>query len=101
VGSGGIWWDLVVESNDSTRSRKLVESVVESFDSTKFPKLPRVAVYRWNSVESTKFYCRAVLGAVEQYRKDQATVYTALDLRCDVSSSEEAVLERTEGLTGL
>jgi hypothetical protein len=35
-----------------------------------------------------------VLGAVEQYRKDQATVYTALDLRCDVSSSEEAVLER-------
>jgi hypothetical protein len=42
-----------------------------------------------------------VLSAVEQYRKDQATVYTALDLRCDVSSSEEAVLERTEGLTGL
>jgi hypothetical protein len=69
VGSGGIWWDLVgsgwrdlvVESNDSTRSRKLVESVVESFDSTKFPKLPRVAVYRWNSVESTKFYCREVV----------------------------------------
>jgi hypothetical protein len=58
VGSGGIWWDLVVESNDFTRSRELVESVVESFDSTKFPKLPRVAVYRWKSVESTKFYRR-------------------------------------------
>jgi hypothetical protein len=58
VGSGGIWWDLVVESNDSTRSRKLVESVVESFDSTATPKLPRVAVYRWKSVESTKISCR-------------------------------------------
>jgi hypothetical protein len=56
----GFWWDLVVESNDSTRSRKLVESVVESFDSMKFPKLPRVAVYRWKSVESTKFYCRGM-----------------------------------------
>jgi hypothetical protein len=52
----------VVESNDSTRSRKLVESVVESFDSTKFPKLPRAAVYRWKSVESTKFYCRVPCG---------------------------------------
>ena len=60
VGSGGIWWDLVVGSFDSTRSRKLVKSVVESFDSTNFPKLPRVAVYRRKSVESTKFYCRVV-----------------------------------------
>jgi hypothetical protein len=60
VGSGGIWWDLVVESNDSTRSWKLVESVVESFDSTATPKLPRVAVYRWKSVESTKINCRVV-----------------------------------------
>jgi hypothetical protein len=37
VGYGGIWWDLVVGSFDSTRSRKLVGSVVESFDSTNFP----------------------------------------------------------------
>jgi hypothetical protein len=59
VGSGGIWWDLEVESFDSTRSQILVGSVVESFDSTNLPKLPRVAVYRWKSVESTKFYCRA------------------------------------------
>ena len=61
MGSGGIWWDLVVESNDSTRSRKLVESVVESFDSTGTPRLPRVAVYRWKSVESTKINCRVLV----------------------------------------
>jgi hypothetical protein len=63
VGSGGIWiwWDLVVGSFDSTRSRKLVGSVVESFDSTNFPKFPRVALWRWFSVESMKFYCRATL----------------------------------------
>jgi hypothetical protein len=60
VGYGGIWWDLVVGSFDSTRSRKLVGSVVESFDSTNFPKFPRVAVWWWKSVESTKFYCRSV-----------------------------------------
>jgi hypothetical protein len=35
-----------------------VESVVESFDSTGTPRLPRVAVYRWKSVESTKINCR-------------------------------------------
>jgi hypothetical protein len=57
VGSGGIsWWDLVVGSFDSTRSRKLVGSVVESFDSTYFPKSPPVAIQWWKSVESTKFY---------------------------------------------
>jgi hypothetical protein len=44
VGYGGIWWELVVGSFDSTRSQKLVEFVVESFDSTNFPKFPRVAV---------------------------------------------------------
>ena len=58
----------------------------------------------WNARSTRPYHLRGeapVLGAVEQYRKDQATVYTALDLRCDVSSSEEAVLERTEGLTGL
>jgi hypothetical protein len=59
VGSGRIWWDLVVGSFDSTRSRKLVGSVVESFDSTNFPKFPRVAVWWWKSVKSTKFCCRA------------------------------------------
>jgi hypothetical protein len=61
VGSGGIWWDLVVESNDSTRSQKLVGSVVESFDSTAFHHIPPVAVYRWKAVESTKIGCRAGL----------------------------------------
>jgi hypothetical protein len=60
VGSGGIWWDLVVESFDSTRSQKLVGSVVESFDSTNFPNSPPVAVYRWKAVESTKIGCRAI-----------------------------------------
>jgi hypothetical protein len=34
-----------------------------------------------------------VLGAEEQYRKDQATVHTALDLRCNVPLSEETVLD--------
>jgi hypothetical protein len=58
--AGGIWWDLVVGSFDSTRSRKLVESVVE-FDSTNFPNSPPVAVQWWKSVESTKFYCRVYL----------------------------------------
>jgi hypothetical protein len=58
VGSGGIWWDLVVESNDPTRSGW---DLVESFDSTATPNLPRVAVYRWKSVESTKINCRVLL----------------------------------------
>jgi hypothetical protein len=67
VGYGRIWWDLVGSGGiwwwdhlfDSIRSRKLVGSVVESFDSTNFPKFPRVAVWWWKSVKSTKFCCRA------------------------------------------
>ena len=33
---------------------------MESFDSTETPRLPRVEVYRWKSVESTKINCRGV-----------------------------------------
>ena len=53
-------------SFDSTRSRKLVGSVVESFDSTNCPKLPRVAVYRWKSVESMKIHCRVAFGGLKR-----------------------------------
>jgi hypothetical protein len=58
VGSGGIWWDLVESGGIWWDLVGSGWDLVESFDSTATPKLPRVAVYRWKSVESTKINCR-------------------------------------------
>ena len=68
MGSGGIWWDLVGSGGIWWWNQTIPpdpgswwKSVVESFDSTGTPRLPRVAVYRWKSVESTKINCRVSL----------------------------------------
>jgi len=89
VGSGGIWWGLVVGAFDSTRFRKLVGSVVESFDSTNFPKFPRVAAWWWKSVESLKIHCRDV-GPAENDADDE------LDDATKAESAALAAADTTE-----